>query len=81
MTKPSIIIVGPAGCGKTRNAEALRRHYGLREVLDTGASLERSHYRVPAEDTLVLTTGFATLWGSTGVRVIGYDEAMSEAGL
>jgi MoxR-like ATPase len=34
MSKPPIIIYGPAGCGKTRNAERLRRLFGLGQVAD-----------------------------------------------
>jgi hypothetical protein len=30
----SLVIYGPQGCGKTQNAEKLRKRYGLREVVD-----------------------------------------------
>jgi len=30
----SIIIHGPQGCGKTRNAELLRKYYGMNEVVE-----------------------------------------------
>ncbi|MFG6514456.1 hypothetical protein ACGYKD_11675 [Sulfitobacter sp. TB366] len=29
-----ILIHGPAACGKTRNAEALKSHYGARQIVD-----------------------------------------------
>ncbi len=30
----SVIVYGPQGCGKTRNAEALRIHFGLATVCE-----------------------------------------------
>lgn len=30
----SIIVFGPQGCGKTRNARAIADHYGLRSIFD-----------------------------------------------
>ncbi len=30
----SVVVYGPQGCGKTRNAEALARHYGCAEIVD-----------------------------------------------
>lgn len=32
----SIIIYGPQGCGKIRNAEKLRKIFGMSEVVDDG---------------------------------------------
>ncbi|HBB81958.1 MAG TPA: hypothetical protein DC031_01490 [Sulfitobacter sp.] len=29
-----ILIYGPAACGKTRNAQALKTHYGARQIVD-----------------------------------------------
>lgn len=34
MNKQSVIVVGPQGCGKSRNAEVIRKHYGLGKVVD-----------------------------------------------
>lgn len=49
----SIIVYGPQGCGKSLHAERLRKHYGLKHVIEdwapgTGESL-------PVYDALVLT--------------------------
>jgi hypothetical protein len=77
----SVIIQGPQGCGKTRNAEALRKHYKLSRVVDTGADLSRPFYRVPVNDVLVLTDGTVTLHHSLFVKVVPFDEAMKAAGL
>lgn len=32
--RPSVVIHGPQGCGKTTHAEALREHFELDEVVD-----------------------------------------------
>jgi len=30
----SVIIFGPAGCGKTKNAEILRKHFKCKKIVD-----------------------------------------------
>jgi hypothetical protein len=30
----SVIVYGPQGCGKTRNAERIRKHFGLERIVD-----------------------------------------------
>ncbi|UQA71928.1 ATP-binding protein [Stenotrophomonas maltophilia] len=47
----SVVIYGPQRCGKTTNAQELREHFGLREVLDDWDG----HTAYPLHDTLVLT--------------------------
>lgn len=32
--KKSVVVYGPMACGKTRNAEKLRAHFGLDRVVD-----------------------------------------------
>lgn len=32
--KASLVVHGPAGCGKTSHAEELRAHFGLAEVVE-----------------------------------------------
>jgi hypothetical protein len=34
MAELSVIVYGPAGCGKTRNAEIIRDYFGLDVILD-----------------------------------------------
>jgi|GEM_PF-4781990 len=34
MAKKSIVVYGPPMCGKTRNSEKLRAHFGLDRVVD-----------------------------------------------
>ena len=50
--KPSIVVYGPAGCGKTRNAELLRKRLGLVRVID-----EADHFSgpIPRCGALILT--------------------------
>lgn len=52
MSKPSVVIYGPPGCGKTRNAQALAKHFGLRIILDEWNIRKPG---IPPADTLVLT--------------------------
>lgn len=33
----SVIVYGPQGCGKSRHAEALARHFGCRHIVDQAA--------------------------------------------
>lgn len=52
--KKSIIVYGPQGSGKTRYAEALRKHFALATVLDC----EDIHgvQELPATGALILVT-------------------------
>ena len=34
MSREMVIVCGPQGCGKTRQAEALRAHFGMSRVQD-----------------------------------------------
>lgn len=52
MKKRSVIVFGPKGSGKTRYAEALRKHFGMESIIDdwNGSSA------FPTCDALVLTS-------------------------
>jgi hypothetical protein len=76
----SIIVHGPQGCGKTRNAVTIARHFGLARILD-----DQDPSALPpgvSTDTLLLTsvdlTGTAYL---AGCRVLPYEPAAREAGV
>lgn len=73
-----IIVFGPAACGKSYNADALRRHFDLQFINHDWSGRDRLRDR---PGTLVLTT--ADLSGITydGFRVISFADAMREAGL
>lgn len=70
----SVVVHGPQACGKTRNAEALRKHYGLTSILDDW----NPHERLPLRDTLVLTNANPESLGlhSLGVDVIAFEQAI-----
>ncbi|WP_156810391.1 hypothetical protein [Pseudoxanthomonas sp. GW2] len=76
----SIIVFGPAGCGKTLNAVSIARHFGLARILD-----DQNPFALPpgvATDTLILTS--VDLRGRSdhgGLRVIPYAQAAAEAGV
>lgn len=50
--KPSVIVHGPRGCGKTRHRLALQRHFGLPDVRDDWGPTETPR----AFGTLYLTS-------------------------
>lgn len=75
MSKPSIVIIGPPGCGKTRHAQALRNYYGMDRVIDDIAP--DSNYKVPARGALVLA--IVPLPTPPGVRIIQFKDAARAA--
>ncbi len=72
--KPTIVIHGQQGCGKTRNAEALRVHYGLDRIIEAD---ERPRQMLPATGALVLTCCAPALH-ATGLELVPFDVAMQE---
>ncbi len=77
MIKKSVVVFGPQGCGKTRNAEALRVHYGLAHVPDNWNSRDR----LPLQDTLVLTheSPAALHLDELGLQIVPYADAIAAA--
>jgi len=74
----TVLIHGPQGCGKTRNAQALAEHFGCSKVV------EDWNGRDPiAAGSLVLTN--RDDWKAhalpTARRVLPFASAMREAGL
>ncbi len=70
----SVIIYGPQGCGKTSNAEALAKHFGLNHIIDDGEDEHGNSWHpgdpVP-DDALVLTN-------APGIDgAISFDEALA----
>ncbi|AEH88166.1 hypothetical protein [Mesorhizobium opportunistum] len=66
------IVFGPMACGKTRNAEALRRHFGCDRVVDEWDGRKR----LP-ENSLALTIDEAH---APGARTVSFADAMKMAG-
>jgi hypothetical protein len=65
----SVIIYGPQGCGKTRNAAMLMRYFGLKRVI------EEYHYgKFPLHGALVLLNARPHI--DDARRIYSYDEIM-----
>lgn len=81
----SVIVHGPHGCGKTRNAEALRKHFRLGNVVDGLEEVRRANELQP-EGTLYLTyinpeqTCRGPVIKALGIRVVAFKDAMQQCG-
>lgn len=70
----SVIVHGPQGCGKTLNAPKLRKHFGLRKVVEGfDASLAGD---INPEGTLYLTNSAPK--NALGLRVVAFVDAMRQ---
>jgi len=76
----SIIVHGPQACGKTRNAVAIARHYGLSTILD-----DQDPHALPpgiSMGTLVLTNVDLSGQHHIGlIRCIPYAQAAAASGV
>ncbi|TAA45677.1 hypothetical protein [Pseudoxanthomonas winnipegensis] len=76
----SVIVHGPQGCGKTRNAVALARHFGLSQILD-----DQDPYRLPvgvSVGCLILTNHhLGTVREHAHCDVVAYAAAARAAGV
>lgn len=76
----SIIVHGPRACGKTRNKDALARHFGLANILD-----DQDPNELPSGircNTLILTNvDLAGRREISGIRVIPYAQAAAAAAI
>lgn len=70
----TVIIYGPPASGKTRNSEALRRHYGCLQVVD---DWERRDRLIPGALHLTIPEPQSLL---PYVKVVSIEEALREAG-
>lgn len=71
----SVYVYGPAGCGKSTNADRMKRKFSLDTVIDDydfGCGRVPS---VPKDGTLVL--GMSKHGGPPGMRVVSYYEAIA----
>lgn len=66
----SVIVYGPQGCGKTRNAEALRIHFGLSTVCEA----DEWKVQPPLTDALILTNATPP---DEVRRKLSFEEAMA----
>lgn len=70
----ALFIYGPQGCGKTRHAAALAKHFGKSRIVDSFE--DRVDVLVLTECDLVLTNE-----PHPAVNCISFDDAMSQAGI
>lgn len=76
----SIIVHGPQGCGKSRNAELLRRYFKMHRVVDDAENVypcERDLPRFKAGSTLYLTNQEQPEHLRGARRVVSYEAAIS----
>lgn len=71
----SLIIHGPQGCGKSRNAKQLAAHFGLTRVVEWDESPEPPRFT----DTLYLTSSNDVRGNK--IRAVPFSDAMRQAGL
>lgn len=75
----SVIVYGPQGCGKTLNADALRRAFGLSVVYD--GEIPPDIKKIPRHGVLILTCDEASARAYDGrMQVINFNEAMKRVG-
>lgn len=70
MTRPSIIVVGPQGCGKTLNAKALAEAFGLPHWC------EGDEARLPRRDHLILASYVPPR--AKGLKVVPFQDAIKK---
>lgn len=70
------IVYGPMGCGKTRNADQLRRFFAARRIVDGWPNLEDNQLR---QGDLALTY-LDPPYDVRGARCVSFDRAMRMMG-
>ena len=81
--KPSIVVVGPQGCGKTTNAERIKQHFGLGRIVDEG-QLARVLAKGPKLEpfgVLYLTNAAPSAVKCNGAIVMDYIDVVKLANL
>lgn len=74
----TVVIHGPQGCGKTRNAQALAAHFGCSRIVDDWNGQSK------IEGSLVLINSMVFRIKASvpvGRRFVPFSKAMAEAGL
>lgn len=76
----TVVIHGPQGCGKTRNARALAAHFGCSRIVDDWDGQSKIE-----EGSLVLINAMVFRIKASalpvGRRFVPFTKAMAEAGL
>lgn len=76
MNTQAVVIHGPQGCGKTRNADALAKHFGCSKIIDDARTVDEA-----VAGTLYLCNSSSAITGSGPALVIPFDAAMRQAGI
>jgi hypothetical protein len=77
----SVIVHGPQGCGKTRNAELLKKHFRLTHIVDGLEDVRRAN-ELRSEGTLYLAqmnplqTCRGPVVKDLSIRVFSFKDAM-----
>lgn len=70
---PSIYVYGPPGCGKSTNAKAIMKHFGLTRLVD---EYSNGHSKNAIADTGELILGIGAANGPKFIRRMTYRSAM-----
>ncbi len=79
-TRPvlSVVVYGPKGCGKTRNAIKIAAAYGLRRIFDNYSGTFND---VPSTDALILTNmKLAKYKSASDLKFVTFDDALKYTG-
>lgn len=82
-TGPAVIIYGPRGCGKTRNAAALAKHYGKTTIIDDWTFsdlLPANAICLTNDDALAGVAAHRPPYSRRASLVVQYDAAISALG-
>ncbi len=78
----SIIVYGPQGCGKTRNAARIAKHFGLVKIIDGGLDANNSLRRQsPQADGVLYLTCEPIPNKMSSVRVVQFSDVAKEIGI
>ena len=75
----SLYVYGPAGCGKTTNAEAIRKAYDLDRIVDDADLMGEREVGLPVFGVLAL--GNCRENAPAGFRALKYEDAARRAGV
>lgn len=80
--KPSVIVYGPKGCGKTRHSVEIADRYELTKVVEFDELPKAAQQNVPAYGTLILTfedkKEASKLAMRLQIRALSFELAMTE---
>ncbi|QJB21780.1 hypothetical protein XccvBFoX1_gp41 [Xanthomonas phage FoX1] len=75
MSRVSLVVYGPQGCGKSINADKIRVAFGLDNIVDDW----HGKTAIPFNGTLVLTCDRVAFNSVHGILRMEFNEAMQQA--